>query len=126
MIPRPSENAGGVPAISRGLSESASDTPGQHSKTSRTPAGCQPRSPHASVLRPLPGRGIHLPVDRGYRGAQPPTNFLYPSGMLRAATSDKEKATLQNAVTATDPQIDQLVYELYALTPEEIALVEGA
>jgi hypothetical protein len=45
---------------------------------------------------------------------------------LRAATSDAEKATLQNAVTATDQQIDQRVYELYELTPEEIALVEGA
>jgi hypothetical protein len=39
---------------------------------------------------------------------------------------DSERATLQNAVTATDQQIDKLVYELYALTPEEIALVEGA
>jgi len=45
---------------------------------------------------------------------------------LRAAPSDSEKATLQNAVTATDQQIDQLVFELYALTPEEIALVESA
>ena len=45
---------------------------------------------------------------------------------LRAAKSDKERATLQNAVSATDRQIDQLVYELYDLTPEEIALVEGA
>jgi len=45
---------------------------------------------------------------------------------LRAAQTDKERATLQNAVTATDRQIDQLVYELYELTPEEIALVEGA
>ena len=44
---------------------------------------------------------------------------------LRAATSDSEKATLQNAVTATDQQIDALVYELYGLTPEEITLVEG-
>jgi len=43
-----------------------------------------------------------------------------------AATADAEKATLQNAVAATDRQIDQLVYELYELTPEEIALVEGA
>jgi len=43
---------------------------------------------------------------------------------LRAATSDSEKATLHNAVTATDQQIDQLVYDLYALTPEEVALVE--
>jgi hypothetical protein len=44
---------------------------------------------------------------------------------LRAATSDSEKAPLQNAVTATDQQIDALVYDLYGLTPEEIALVEG-
>ena len=44
---------------------------------------------------------------------------------LRAATGTGEKATLQNAVTATDQQIDALVYELYGLTPEEIALVEG-
>ena len=44
---------------------------------------------------------------------------------LRAATSESEKATLQNAVTATDAQIDQLVYELYGLTEAEIKLVEG-
>jgi hypothetical protein len=45
---------------------------------------------------------------------------------LRAVTSESEKATLQNAITAADQQIDQLVYELYHLTPEEIALVENA
>ncbi len=44
---------------------------------------------------------------------------------MRAATLESEKAVLQNAVTATDQQIDQLVYELYNLTPEEIQLVEG-
>jgi hypothetical protein len=44
---------------------------------------------------------------------------------LRAAKSEGERRTLQNAVTATDRQIDALVYELYGLTPEEIALVEG-
>ena len=43
---------------------------------------------------------------------------------LRAATSDSAKAILQNAVTATDQQIDALGYELYGLTLEEIALVE--
>ena len=43
---------------------------------------------------------------------------------LRAVTADSEKATLQNAVTATDQQIDALVYQLYDLTPEEIQLVE--
>ncbi|MEI7728790.1 MAG: N-6 DNA methylase [Verrucomicrobiota bacterium] len=45
---------------------------------------------------------------------------------LRAARTDAERASLQNAVTATDQQIDALVYELYGLTPEEIALVEGS
>jgi hypothetical protein len=44
---------------------------------------------------------------------------------LRVATSEREKATLQNAVTATDQQIDALVYELYGLTKAEIKLVEG-
>ena len=44
---------------------------------------------------------------------------------LRAAKTDAEKATLQNAVSKTDHDIDALVYELYALTPDEIALVEG-
>ena len=44
---------------------------------------------------------------------------------LRAARTDAEQQTLQNAVTATEQQIDALVYELYGLTPAEIALVEG-
>lgn len=45
-----------------------------------------------------------------------------PSGR---APADSEKAVLQNAVTATDQQIDALVYELYGLTADEIKLVEG-
>ncbi len=44
---------------------------------------------------------------------------------LRLAKAESAKATLQNAVTATDQQIDALVYDLYGLTPEEIQLVEG-
>jgi hypothetical protein len=44
---------------------------------------------------------------------------------LQAARSDADRATLQNAVTATDRQIDALVYELYGLTPDEIHQVEG-
>ena len=44
---------------------------------------------------------------------------------LRSAKSETERATLQNAVSATDRAIDALVYELYGLTPEEIALVAG-
>jgi hypothetical protein len=43
---------------------------------------------------------------------------------LRAIKTDAGKATLQNALTATDRQIGELVYELYGLTKEEIELVE--
>jgi len=45
---------------------------------------------------------------------------------LRVAKTEEQRKTLQNAVTATDRQIDQLVYELYGLTAEEIQLVEGS
>lgn len=59
-----------------------------------------------------------------------PTFYKYAAPLvlpkLRATTADSEKAVLQNAVTATDQEINILVYELYQLTPEEIALVEGA
>ena len=44
---------------------------------------------------------------------------------LRDAKNDAERSTLQNAITATDQQIDALVYELYGLTAAEIALVEN-
>ena len=35
------------------------------------------------------------------------------------------KTVLQRQIEATDRQIDALVYELYGLTEEEIAVVEG-
>ena len=54
-----------------------------------------------------------------------PCTMLRGQFLQLAATPDAAKATLQNAVTATDHQIDALVYDLYALTPEEIQLVEG-
>jgi hypothetical protein len=44
---------------------------------------------------------------------------------LRVATSESEKAALQNAITTTDAEIDRLVYKLYGLTEEEIKIVEG-
>ena len=44
---------------------------------------------------------------------------------LRAATAESEGAVRQNAVSATDRQIDALVYDLCGLTPEAIQLVEG-
>jgi hypothetical protein len=49
---------------------------------------------------------------------------LHPK--LAGARTPQEKTALERQITATDTQIDALVYELYGLTKEEIALVEGA
>ena len=43
---------------------------------------------------------------------------------LTEAKTDHEKTLIQRQIDATDKQIDKLVYELYGLTPEEIAIVE--
>ena len=43
---------------------------------------------------------------------------------LPEAKIDHEKTSLQRQIEATDQQIDQLVYELYGLTEEEIKIVE--
>ena len=42
------------------------------------------------------------------------------------AKTDHEKSLIQRQIDATDKQIDQLVYELYSLTKEEIKIVEEA
>ena len=44
---------------------------------------------------------------------------------LAAAKTAHEQTLIQRQIDATDKQIDKLVYELYRLTPEEIAIVEG-
>ncbi len=45
---------------------------------------------------------------------------------LAAAKTPTDKTAIQRQIDATDRQIDQLVYELYALTDDEIAIVEEA
>ena len=44
---------------------------------------------------------------------------------LPTMKTDHEKTALQRQIDATDRQIDQLVYELYGLTEEEIKIVEA-
>jgi len=44
---------------------------------------------------------------------------------LAEARVPVEKEQLQRQIDATDREIDRLVYELYELTPAEIAIVEG-
>jgi hypothetical protein len=43
---------------------------------------------------------------------------------LQAAKTNHEKSLIQRQIDVTDKQIDQLVYELYDLTEEEIRIVE--
>jgi type I restriction-modification system DNA methylase subunit len=43
---------------------------------------------------------------------------------LASAKTEHEKTALQRQIDATDRQIDQIVYELYGLTEEEIKIVE--
>jgi len=45
---------------------------------------------------------------------------------LGAAQSPDVEDNLRRQIAATDQAIDALVYQLYGLTPEEIALVESA
>ena len=44
---------------------------------------------------------------------------------LAAAKTQLEKTALERQITATDQEIDRLVYALYGLTDDEIKLVEG-
>lgn len=44
---------------------------------------------------------------------------------VAAAKTGQEKTVLQRQIEGTDKQIDKLVYELYGLNDEEIAIVEG-
>ncbi|MCX7425727.1 MAG: hypothetical protein NTW96_08920 [Planctomycetia bacterium] len=45
---------------------------------------------------------------------------------LAAAKSEAQKTVIQRQIDATDAEIDRLVYDLYGLTAEEIAIVEAA
>jgi len=53
------------------------------------------------------------------------TQMLDLNKRLQDASLDHEKTLLQRQIEATDAAIDKLVYELYGLTDEEIAVVEG-
>ncbi len=45
---------------------------------------------------------------------------------LSAAKTPTDKTAIQRQIDATDRRIDRLVYELYALTDDEIRIVEEA
>ena len=76
---------------------------------------------------PMPGIDFSTPADKARHDKMVGSveKMLALTPKLRGATSESEKAALQNAVTTTDAEIDRLVYELYGLTEEETKIVEG-
>jgi len=44
---------------------------------------------------------------------------------LPKAKTPHEQESIQRQIAATDKQIDELVYDLYGLTEDEIRIVEG-
>ncbi|MCL5966985.1 MAG: Eco57I restriction-modification methylase domain-containing protein [Deltaproteobacteria bacterium] len=83
----------------------------------------------ARFIRGLPIRTIDFsdPADKARhdRMVALVEQMLTLNKQLAAANTDHEKTVLQRQIDATDRQIDQLVYELYGLTDEEIRIVEG-
>jgi len=53
------------------------------------------------------------------------TQMLDLNKKLLEVRLEQEKMMLSRQIAATDASIDMLVYELYGLTEEEIAVVEG-
>ena len=53
------------------------------------------------------------------------TQMLDLNKKVQDAKLEHEKTLLSRQIEATDAAIDALVYELYGLTEEEIAIVEG-
>ncbi len=83
----------------------------------------------AENLKRLPIRIINFsdPTDklRHDRMVQFVEQMLTLHKQLAVAKTPDDKTRLQRHIDAADRQIDQLVYELYGLTEEEIAVVEG-
>jgi hypothetical protein len=47
-----------------------------------------------------------------------------PKDLPKARTAP-DRTAIERQIAATDKQIDQLVYELYGLTEEEVRIVDG-
>ena len=80
-------------------------------------------------LKKIPIRAINFadPADKSRhdRMVSLVTQMLNLNKKLQDARLEQEKTMLSRQIEATDNQIDALVYDLYGLTGEEIAIVEG-
>jgi hypothetical protein len=80
-------------------------------------------------LESLPFRTINFddPADKARhdRMVQLVERMVTLHRQLAEARTPHDKTFLQAQIDATDREIDRLVYDLYSLTEEEIAIVEG-
>ncbi len=76
---------------------------------------------------PIPLGNLAEPADRARHDALVALveKMLALVPRLRTARGETEIATLQNAVTATEQQINAAVYGLFGLGPEDVAVVEA-
>lgn len=81
-------------------------------------------------LEGFPVRQLDLskPKDRKIHGHMTGLvkSMLSMHKQLASAKGEAQRGAIQRQIEATDREIDRLVYELYSLTEEEIAIVEGA
>ena len=75
-------------------------------------------------IRPIDVRKLTDKVNHD-RMVQLVEQMLALHKQLPEAKTGHEQTLIQRQIDATDRQIDKLVYELYELTPEEIAIVEN-
>ena len=107
-----------------------------------TPSGLRPSIAPGCAATPLGLMNISIRFPRVARASQPWAERPYPFGVnpIPAAPPEKQKAVERLVdrilsakqrdaaadVSALEREIDELVYALYGLTPEEIKIVEGA
>ena len=93
---------------------------------------------YQNVLNPEKGEAL-AQVKRGHIAQLPIVNrarhdrmvtlveaMLAAKRQWQQARTDRDRNFYASKCAALDRQIDQLVYELYELTPDEIAIVENA
>ena len=84
--------------------------------------------PQALFFHPISSINPNDPADiaRHDRMVTLVTQMLDLNKKLQDARLEQERTMLSRQIEAMDGAIDKLVYELYGLTAEEIAIVEGS
>lgn len=80
----------------------------------------------ASKLEALPFPDCSNSHPQSVKLAKLAAQMLEAKTQLAAAKTERDKTFYESKCATLDRQVDGLVYELYDLTPEEIAVVRGS